>query len=87
MTTVPKDARVFVAGHAGLVGSAVRRKLKAEGYANLLVARRDQLDLRDQAAVNYGSGQTGPSTCSSSQARSVASWRTPPAPRSSSTTT
>jgi GDP-L-fucose synthase len=53
MTTVPKDARVFVAGHAGLVGSAVLRKLKAEGYANLLVARRDQLDLRDQAAVNY----------------------------------
>ena len=29
------------------------RKLKAEGYTNLLVARRDQLDLRDQAAVNY----------------------------------
>jgi len=53
MTSVPKDARVFVAGHAGLVGSAVLRKLKAEGYTTLLVARRDQLDLRDQAAVNY----------------------------------
>ena len=53
MTAVPKDARVFVAGHAGLVGSAVLRKLKAEGYTTLLVARRDQLDLRDQAAVNY----------------------------------
>jgi GDP-L-fucose synthase len=51
--SVPKDARIFVAGHNGLVGSAVMRKLKTEGYTNLLVARRDQLDLRDQAAVKY----------------------------------
>jgi GDP-L-fucose synthase len=51
--SIPKDARIFVAGHNGLVGSAVIRKLKTEGYTNLLVARRDQLDLRDQAAVNY----------------------------------
>ena len=50
---VPVDARVFVAGHAGLVGSAITRALSARGYANLLTARRDQLDLRDQAAVNY----------------------------------
>lgn len=53
MPVVPKDARIFVAGHAGLVGSAIMRKLEAEGYTNLLTARRDQLDLRDQAAVNY----------------------------------
>ena len=53
MTSVPKDSRIFVAGHAGLVGSAVLRKLEAEGYTALLVAGRDQLDLRDQAAVNY----------------------------------
>ena len=53
MTTVPKDARIFVAGHAGLVGSALVRKLQADGYTNILVASRDQLDLRDQAAVNY----------------------------------
>jgi GDP-L-fucose synthase len=51
--SIPKDARIFVAGHNGLVGSAVIRKLRGEGYTNLLVARRDQLDLRDQAAVNY----------------------------------
>ncbi len=50
---IPKDARIFVAGHRGLVGSAVIRKLEAEGFTNLLVAARDQLDLRDQAAVNY----------------------------------
>jgi len=53
MKSLPKDARIFVAGHSGLVGSAVLRKLEAEGYTSLLVARRDQLDLRDQAAVNY----------------------------------
>jgi len=53
VATIPKDAAIFVAGHAGLVGSAVRRRLEAMGYTNLLSARRDQLDLRDQAAVNY----------------------------------
>src|SRR6185295_8635250 len=37
----------------GLVGSAVVRRLRAEGFQNLLTATRDQLDLRDQAAVNY----------------------------------
>jgi len=44
---------VFVAGHSGLVGSAVVRRLVAGGYSNVLTASRDQLDLRDQAAVNY----------------------------------
>jgi len=53
MKSLPKDARIFVAGHSGLVGSALLRKLEAEGFTGLLVARRDQLDLRDQAAVNY----------------------------------
>ena len=48
-----KDARIFVAGHRGLVGSAILRRLRAEGFGNLLTATRDQLDLRDQAAVNY----------------------------------
>ena len=47
------DARVFVAGHGGLVGSAVVRRLEAEGFRNILTATREQLDLRDQAAVNY----------------------------------
>jgi len=50
---VPRDARIFVAGHRGLVGSAIVRRLEAEGFSNLLVAVRDQLDLRDQAAVTY----------------------------------
>ena len=48
-----RSARIFVAGHRGLVGSAVVRHLRADGYTNLLTATREQLDLRDQAAVNY----------------------------------
>lgn len=48
-----KDARIFVAGHGGLVGSALVRRLQSAGYTNLLLASRNQLDLRDQAAVNY----------------------------------
>jgi GDP-L-fucose synthase len=45
--------RVFVAGHRGLVGSAIVRRLSADPTVQLLTATRDQLDLRDQAAVNY----------------------------------
>ena len=47
------DARVFVAGHRGLVGSAILRRLEGESFRHVLVATREQLDLRDQAAVNY----------------------------------
>jgi GDP-L-fucose synthase len=53
MAGVRKDARIFVAGHGGLVGSAVVRHLDAGGFTNILTASRAQLDLRDQAAVNY----------------------------------
>jgi GDP-L-fucose synthase len=50
---MPAHARIFVAGHRGLVGSAVLRRLAAAGHTNVLTATRDQLDLRDQAAVNH----------------------------------
>jgi len=50
---VPLDASIFVAGHGGLVGSAVLRTLERRGFTNILTASREQLDLRDQAAVNY----------------------------------
>jgi len=53
MIDLGPGSRVYVAGHGGLVGSAVVRRLQAEGLRNLLIATRDQLDLRDQAAVNY----------------------------------
>ncbi len=48
-----RDSRVFVAGHRGLVGSAIIRELTSSGHKNILSATREQLDLRDQAAVNY----------------------------------
>jgi GDP-L-fucose synthase len=53
MAELRADARVFVAGHRGLVGSAIVRRLEAEGFRHVLTATREQLDLRDQAAVNY----------------------------------
>lgn len=46
-----RNARIYVAGHRGLVGSAIVRKLTAEGYGNLLLRTSGELDLRDQAAV------------------------------------
>ena len=47
------DSRIYVAGHAGLVGSAVMRRLARAGYTNLLTATRTQLDLRDQSEVSH----------------------------------
>ena len=46
-----KQTKIFVAGHNGMVGSAIVRRLKAEGYANLVRRSSAELDLRDQAAV------------------------------------
>ena len=46
-----KDARIYVAGHRGLVGSALLRGLQQQGYTNLLTHTHAELDLCDQAAV------------------------------------
>ena len=46
-----KSSKIFVAGHRGLVGSAIVRKLKNEGYDNLVLKTRQELDLRDKKAV------------------------------------
>jgi GDP-L-fucose synthase len=48
---LPHSARIYVAGHRGLVGSAIVRTLRAQGYANLVARLHDELDLTDQAAV------------------------------------
>jgi GDP-L-fucose synthase len=45
-------SRIYVPGHRGLVGSAVVRRLRAEGFTAILTAPRAELDLRDQAAVD-----------------------------------
>jgi GDP-L-fucose synthase len=46
-----KDAKIFVAGHRGLVGSAIIRQLRAAGYENIITRTRAELDLENQAAV------------------------------------
>jgi GDP-L-fucose synthase len=46
----PKD-KIYIAGHRGMVGSAIERKLKAEGFGNIVNRTSAGLDLRDQAAV------------------------------------
>lgn len=45
-------SRIFVAGHQGLVGSAICRRLTGDGFSNLLLRTRDELDLRNQQAVD-----------------------------------
>lgn len=46
-----KDSKIYVAGHRGLVGSALVRRLNARGYYNLVMCTHSELDLTDQAAV------------------------------------
>ncbi|WP_350551534.1 GDP-L-fucose synthase [Pseudoalteromonas sp. 120-MNA-CIBAN-0494] len=45
------DAKIFVAGHRGMVGSAIIRQLEAHGYANIITRKRSELDLTNQKAV------------------------------------
>ncbi len=47
-----KNAKIFVAGHNGLVGSAIVRNLLADGYKNILTIEKSELDLTDQLAVS-----------------------------------
>lgn len=46
-----KTAKIYIAGHKGLVGAAIVRKLESEGFTNLLLRSRQELDLMDQIAV------------------------------------
>lgn len=47
-----KDSKIYIAGHTGLVGSAILRCLQALGYSNLIVRTSSELDLRDSLAVS-----------------------------------
>ena len=47
-----KDSKIYIAGHRGMVGSAIKRKLAKEGFNNLLTRTSDELDLRNQQAVS-----------------------------------
>jgi GDP-L-fucose synthase len=48
---ISKDAKIYIAGHRGLVGSAIVRKLEAEGYSNLIFRSHAELDLTRQQDV------------------------------------
>ena len=47
-----KDTKIYIAGHTGMVGSAISRRLKSEGYTNLITRTHSQLDLTNQQAVH-----------------------------------
>jgi GDP-L-fucose synthase len=55
-----KDAKIYIAGHRGLVGSALMRQLQAKGYTNLVTRTHAKLDLTDQAAVQAFFAQERP---------------------------
>jgi GDP-L-fucose synthase len=46
-----KEAKIYIAGHRGMVGSAIVRKLLSEGYSNLICKNSEELDLKNQVAV------------------------------------
>jgi GDP-L-fucose synthase len=55
-----KKSKIFIAGHKGLVGSAIHRRLLKEGYANFVLRTSKELDLRDQSAVETFFGSEKP---------------------------
>lgn len=52
MISLSKDSKIFVAGHRGMVGSSLVRKLQSKGYTNIVTRSRAELDLLDQRAVH-----------------------------------
>ena len=55
-----KESKIYIAGHRGMVGSALMRRFEAAGYSTLLTATHAQLDLRDQGAVRAFFGAQRP---------------------------
>ena len=53
MSFLNKNSKIFLAGHKGLVGSAILKKLKKEGYQKIITVDKKSLDLRDQKRVFY----------------------------------
>lgn len=56
-----KDSKIYIAGHRGLVGGAIKRKLESSGYTNIVVRTHAELDLLNQAAVHQFFQQEQPS--------------------------
>ena len=51
MSKLTKDDKIFIAGHNGMVGSAIERKFIQEGFKNIMTFSSKELDLRDQLSV------------------------------------
>ena len=49
---ISKSSPIFIAGHRGMVGSAILKELESQGYHNIITAPREQLDLTRQKLVN-----------------------------------
>ena len=47
-----KTDKIYIAGHRGMVGSAIERKLRKDGFTNIITRTSKELDLRNQQAVN-----------------------------------
>ena len=47
-----KESNIYIAGHNGMVGSAIKRHLESRGFLNIIVRSKKELDLTDQSAVN-----------------------------------
>ena len=45
------NSKIYIAGHNGMLGSSILRKLRSKGYKNIIVVNKKNLDLRDQKAV------------------------------------
>jgi nucleoside-diphosphate-sugar epimerase len=55
------ESRIYIAGHRGLVGSAIHRELQRQGYRNIVIRTHQELDLLDKVAVDtfFNTAQTG----------------------------
>ena len=77
-----KNAKIYVAGHRGMVGSAIVRELQRQGYTNIITRTHKELDLTRQEAVDASSPKKSPNMYSSPQQRWAVSsptnrhWRT-----------
>ncbi len=58
--SIQQDARIYVAGHRGLVGSAIERRLRSGGFTNVVVSGRDDFDLTDPRATSEFFARTRP---------------------------
>jgi GDP-L-fucose synthase len=69
MEMLKKDSKIYIAGHRGMVGSAVKRKLEQEGYENLIYKTSSELDLRNQQEVQDFFGKKQPDVVVDAAAR------------------